>query len=235
MDSVTFKLEVFEGPLDLLLHLISKNKIDIYDIPIVDIVDQYSNYLAEMQRLDLDIAADFIVMSAQLMYIKAKMLLPKYEEDEEDPRTQLVNALLEYQRFKEASEYLHKRDEERSEVYVKSAEHIEPDKEYQHVHDASILVKAIRNMLEKADSALPPEVKNFDGIIKHEEYPVENKIQYVLSGLARTGKTGFLELLSVVETRSEAVATFLAVLELFKEGRISLEEHDGDYAITLTK
>ena len=110
--AIPVKLEVFEGPLDLLLHLIEKNKIDIYDIPIVEITDQYLEYIQLMQEFDLEVASEFITMAAQLMYIKSKMLLPVYDDEpEEDPRAGLVEALLEYQRIKSAGTVLNSRAE----------------------------------------------------------------------------------------------------------------------------
>ena len=107
MKEVTFHLEVFDGPLDLLLHLLSKNKVEIKDIPIASILDQYLEYIRQMKEFDLEVASEFITMAAQLMFIKSKMLLPVYEdENEEDPRASLVEALLEYQRIKEAGSVL---------------------------------------------------------------------------------------------------------------------------------
>ena len=107
MKEVTFHLEVFDGPLDLLLHLLSKNKVEIKDIPIASILDQYLEYIRQMKEFDLEVASEFITMAAQLMYIKSKMLLPVYEdENQEDPRASLVEALLEYQRIKEAGSVL---------------------------------------------------------------------------------------------------------------------------------
>ena len=125
MKEVTFHLEVFDGPLDLLLHLLSKNKVEIKDIPIAAILDQYLEYIRRMQEFDMEVASEFITMAAQLMYIKSKMLLPVYEDTaEEDPRAGLVEALLEYQRIKEAGSVLSLRAQIGRDIFVKGQEHL---------------------------------------------------------------------------------------------------------------
>jgi segregation and condensation protein A len=129
MKEVTFHLEVFDGPLDLLLHLLSKNKVEIKDIPIAVILEQYLEYIRQMQEFDLEVASEFITMAAQLMYIKSKMLLPVYEDDnEEDPRAGLVEALLEYQRIKEAGSALSLRAQIGRDIFVKGQEQLEKEK-----------------------------------------------------------------------------------------------------------
>ena len=126
MKEVTFHLEVFDGPLDLLLHLLSKNKVEIKDIPIASILDQYLEYIRQMKEFDLEVASEFITMAAQLMYIKSKMLLPVYEdENQEDPRAALVEALMEYQRIKEAGSVLSLRAQIGRDLFVKGQEQLE--------------------------------------------------------------------------------------------------------------
>ena len=123
---MTFHLPVFDGPLDLLLHLIAKNKLNIYDIPISDILEQYLSYIGRMREFDMEVAAEFVSMAAQLMVIKSKMLLPVYEDEgQEDPRAELVEALLEYQRFKEMGGYLGTRAELGRGLFVKRPETLE--------------------------------------------------------------------------------------------------------------
>lgn len=226
MAEITYHLEVFDGPLDLLLHLISKNKLNIYDIPIVEILDQYNEALAEMKERDLAITCDFVAMSAHLLYIKSKMLLPKYDDidDEEDPRARLVEMLIEYQRIKEVSETLNSRAEKGLDMYTKMPEQISPDKSYKYSHDRIDLRLAILNMLERAETKIPPKVVNFVGIVGREVYSVGKKVSYILNRLLSSKKTSFIDLFDSVKTRSEVVATFLAVLELCKTNRINISD-----------
>ncbi len=226
MSEITYHLDVFDGPLDLLLHLISKNKLNIYDIPIVEILEQYNKALEEMQDRNLAVTCEFVAMSAHLLYIKSKMLLPKHDEndDEEDPRTRLVEMLLEYQKIKEVSGALNLRAETGLDIYTKMPEQITPDKTYKFSHDKSDLRLAILNMLDRAESKIPPKVTNFAGIVGREVYSVGKKVAYILKRLLSPRKTSFMDLFDNVRTRSEVVATFLAVLELCKTNRIKISD-----------
>ena len=156
MKTVNFHLPVFDGPLDLLLHLIAKNKINIYDIPISEILEQYVEYINRMREFDMEVAAEFVAMAAQLMVIKSKMLLPVYEDEaQDDPRAELVEALLEYQRFKEMGGYLGTRAELGRDLFVKPPEALEKEqKDYQYT--AEVLVSAIRGILERSERRMPP-------------------------------------------------------------------------------
>ncbi|MBQ4544819.1 MAG: segregation/condensation protein A [Oscillospiraceae bacterium] len=227
MAEITYHLEVFDGPLDLLLHLISKNKLNIYDIPIVDILEQYNQALEEMQNRDLAVTCEFVAMSAHLLYIKSKMLLPKYDDidDEEDPRARLVEMLLEYQRIKEVSSTLNSRAETGLDMYTKMPEQITPDKTYKYSHDKNDLKLAILSMLERAESKIPPKITNFAGIVGREVYSVGKKVAFILKRLLSTKKTSFMDLFESVRSRSEVVATFLAVLELCKTNRINISDN----------
>ena len=233
MAEITYHLDVFDGPLDLLLHLISKNKLNIYDIPIVEILEQYNKALEEMQERDLAVTCDFVAMSAHLLYIKSKMLLPKYDdiEDEEDPRARLVEMLLEYQRIKEVSGTLNARAESGFDMYTKMPEQITPDKTYKYEHDRMDLRLAILNMLERAETKIPPKITNFAGIVGREVYSVGKKVAYILKRLLSTKKTSFMDLFDSVRTRSEVVATFLAILELCKTNRIKISDDAGDISL----
>jgi len=233
MAEITYHLEVFDGPLDLLLHLISKNKLNIYDIPIVEILDQYNQALAEMQERDLAITCEFVAMSAHLLYIKSKMLLPKYDDidDEEDPRARLVEMLLEYQRIKEVSGTLNSRAEKGLDMYTKMPEQITPDKTYKYSHDKIDLRLAILNMLERAETKIPPKITNFAGIVGREVYSVGKKVAYILRRLLSTKKTSFIDLFDSVRTKSEVVATFLAVLELCKTNRIRITDDTNNISL----
>ncbi len=229
MSEITYHLEGFDGPLDLLLHLISKNKLNIYDIPIVEILEQYNKALEEMQERNLAVTCEFVAMSAHLLYIKSKMLLPKYDdiEDEEDPRARLVEMLLEYQRIKEVSGKLNSSAEIGLDMYTKQPESISPDKTYKYSHDKTDLRLSILSMLERAESKVPPKITNFAGIVGREVYSVGKKVAYILKRLLSSSKTSFIELFDSVRTRSEVVATFLAVLELCKTNRISISSDDA--------
>lgn len=233
MSEITYHLEVFDGPLDLLLHLISKNKLNIYDIPIVEILEQYNEALEKMQERNLAITCEFVAMSAHLLYIKSKMLLPKYDdiEDEEDPRAKLVEMLLEYQKIKEVSQTLNSKAEIGLDMYTKQPEIISPDKTYKYAHDRMDLRLAILNMLERAESKVPPKITNFAGIVGREIYSVGKKVAHILKRLLSNQKTTFIDLFENVRSRSEVVATFLAVLELCKTNRISVSDETQDITL----
>lgn len=228
-----FHLENFDGPLDLLLHLIAKNKVSIYDIPIAEILEQYLEILHEAEAMDLDIAGDFVAMAAQLIYIKSKMLLPRHEDEEEDPRADLVEMLLEYQRLKEVTPYFREKGEVGRDIFVKPPENLgETVVEYhQTVKD---LLRAANNMLRKTQRRIPPPVSAFTGIVGREPAPVEARITSVLRRFIRQIKVPFRQLFEDAKNRSEIVATFLAVLELSKTRRIFLNGDGEDIELTLT-
>lgn len=236
MKEVTFHLEVFDGPLDLLLHLLSKNKVEIQDIPIAEILDQYLSYIRQMQEFDLEIASEFITMAAQLMYIKSKMLLPVYaEEPQEDPRAGLVEALLEYQRIREAGSVLNLRSQIGSELFVKGQEPLEKCKaDVQYSYDSEVLVRALEAILSRAERRLPPPVEAFRGIVGHETVPVDDKIREVVRRFVHSERISFRELAFSARSRSELVAIFLAVLELSRTHKIMIEEtEDRDCMLRL--
>ena len=235
MKEVQFHLEVFEGPLDLLLFLISKNKVEITDIPIAEICGQYLDYIRQMQEFDLDVAADFIAMAAQLMYIKSRMLLPTYEDEAgEDPRADLVQALLEYQRFKEAGVVLSGREELGRDLYVRAQEHLERDPDsYQYDYTVDALVKAVEDIFQRAERALPPPVSAFSGIVGHEPVPVEDKLNELVQMFVRQDVVDFQQLVLSASSRSEVVAIFLAVLELSKSRKVLIEDTDSGYQLRL--
>ena len=229
MTEIQYHLSAFDGPLDLLLHLISKNKVSIYDIPIAEILEQYDAALEQMEIRDLELESEFVAMSAQLLYIKSKMLLPRHDtqEEEEDPRATLVQMLLEYQKFKEVSGLLSRKFEVGRDIYVKEPECIESDKTYRFSHNKTDLSDAILKMLDRAESTLPPPVSNFTGIVGREVFSVSAKVAFILKKLLNAGKVKFKSLFSKVSSRSEVVATFLAVLELCKTGKIQLDDGEN--------
>ena len=229
-----FHLEHFDGPLDLLLHLIAKNKVSIYDIPIAEILDQYMAVLHEAEAMDLDVAGDFVAMAAQLVYIKSKMLLPRHEEEEEeDPRAGLVEMLLEYQRIKETAGFFREKGEVGRDIFVKPPEQLgEAPKEYHHA--VADLVRAANNMLRRAQRRVPPPASAFTGIVGREPVPGEGRITAILKRFLHHVRLPFRRLFDDAQSRSEIVATFLAVLELSKNRRIRLEGDGEDMELMLT-
>ncbi len=241
---IPVKLEVFEGPLDLLLHLIDKNKIDIYDIPIVDITSQYMEYIRGMQENNLDIMSEFLVMAATLLDIKCKMLLPKEEvEDgeEEDPRQELVEQLLQYKMYKYISYELKDRQEDADLVLYKNptipgeiAEYEEPVNLDELLKDVnmSVLDKIFQDVMKRQDAKIDPVRSKF-GKIEKEEVPLPVKLVYVQEYAKTHRKFSFRQLLEKQNSKMQVVVTFLAVLELMKTGSICVEQEEicGDIMI----
>ena len=235
MTEMTFHLDAFEGPLDLLLHLIAKNKVSIYDIPIAEICEQYMAILEEAQRMDMDVAGDFIAMAAHLILIKSRMLLPaEEEEEEEDPRRQLVEMLLEYQRIKEMTPYFRQQTELGRDIYVKPPEPLNRDAPIEYHHSVADLVRAARSLLERAQQRVPPSASVFKGIVGREPVPVDGKITMILRRFLQRTRLRFLQLFADAQSRSEIVATFLAVLELSKTRRLMIEGEGEDVELYLT-
>ncbi|MDW7972117.1 MAG: segregation/condensation protein A [Thermodesulfovibrio sp.] len=204
--TIKVALPVFEGPLDLLLHLIKQNKVDIYDIPIALITKQYLEYLELMQELDLEIASEFLLMAATLIYIKSKMLLPKQEqpEEEEDPRKELVEQLIEYEKIKEASQILKERYQFWSKAFPRNT-----SKEEVFLEELSIfdLFQAFKKILDSSK----PKI-----YIPKETIKVEEKIEQILNLLEIKKSITFQELFSSDSSRLEIIVTFLALLELLR-------------------
>ena len=222
IEQLTYRLDQFEGPLDLLLTLISKNKVSITDIPIAMICDQYMQYIEEAQKLDPDIASEFIVMASELMLIKSRMLLPHEEGTENDPRREIANALLLYQQAKQASKELRPMYDEFSGRYVKGTDDIPPEKGLPLNLDTALLMKALDAVMKRmkvADSArTPTELVN--PLIKHKVVSVEKKIEEICHALEEHEEASLFFLLKDADSRSELVARFMGVLELIKIGRI---------------
>ncbi len=232
-ESLNFKLEIFEGPLDLLLSLISKNKVDIYDIPISLILDQYLEYLEQMRRMDMEVAGEFITMASELMLIKSRMLLPKSPlEEDVDPRERLAQALIEYKRAKEAAVML-------NENYMKYAGRIaKPMDEapFQAIpeladQDAKLLEEAFARLMHRAkqlkETMQPPE-KTLENLLKKRVTPVPERIVGIMRYLYKNGRTSFDDLMLQSRTRSDIIASFAALLELLKARRVMIAKDDGD-------
>lgn len=233
---MTFRLEKFEGPLDLLLHLISKNKVSIYDIPIAVILEQYMEVLQGAESLDMDIAGDFIAMAAQLVYIKSKMLLPTHDDEEaEDPRAQLVEMLLEYQRIQQMTPYFRQQSDIGRDIFIKSPEPHDRSRKLEYRSSVEELVRAAKSMLQKVQHRLPPPIDSFAGIVGHEPIPVSSRIAVILRGFLHKTRLRFDRLFDDACSRSEVVATFLAVLELSKTRRIQIEGEGEEMSLVLSE
>ena len=229
---MNFKLQVFEGPLDLLLHLIEKNKIDIYDIPIAEITDQYIAYVDEMKKQDMDIMSEFLVMAATLLSIKSKMLLPKeevVEEDEDfDPRAELVQQLLEYKMYKCMALKLRDRQIDADHVFYKVPTIPDEVLQYQEPVDVDELVSDLtlqrlnsifQSVLKREKNRMDPIRSRF-GEIKKEEVSMEEKMEWLM-GYARTHRTfSFRQLLESQHSKVQIIVTFLSILELMKSGEL---------------
>lgn len=233
--SIEFKLDAFEGPLDLLLHLIEKNKVDIYDIPIVEITDQYMEYIQAMKDTDLNLASEFLVMAATLLSIKAKMLLPQ-EEDEEgeeiDPREELVQKLLEYKMYKYMSYELRNRQQYAGKNVYKQAslpkevlDYKEPVNYDELLSDVD-LEKLNRIFSEIARRfAMRADAKNGGfGTIEMEEVSIEEKTEYIIDYAKKNRCFSFRNLLKKQKSKSELIVTFLSILELMKTGEIHIKQ-----------
>ncbi len=221
-DQLTYRLDQFEGPLDLLLTLISKNKVSITDIPIAMICDQYMAYIEEAQRMDLDIASEFIVMASQLMLIKSQMILPHEEGTENDPRREIADALLLYQQAKLAATKLRPLYDEFSSRYVKGTDDVPPEKGLPLNLDPNLMIKALNAVLRRMRIAeaerKPADLVN--PLIKHKVVSVEEKIEEICSLLEDREDASLFFLLKDADSRSELVARFMGVLELIKIHRI---------------
>ncbi|KGP72189.1 segregation/condensation protein A [Pontibacillus yanchengensis] len=230
--SYTVKIDAFEGPLDLLLHLINHYEIDIYDIPVAEITEQYMAYIHTMQQLELDIASEYLVMAATLIAIKSQMLLPNQElevEDEEyeeeDPREELMRRLIEYRKYKEAAQELKDKEEEANQIYTRPPQQIETeDKEAKPVMtqgDITIydMIGAMQKLLNKKKWEQPLETR-----VQRQEIPIQERMDEVMSQIKSTPHgLRFFDLFPQ-PTRSHIVVTFIAILELMKNREILCEQ-----------
>jgi segregation and condensation protein A len=217
LEDYPVRVTAFEGPLDLLLHLIKKHELSVYDIPIALVTQQYLDYLELMEELNLDIAGEFLVMAATLIHIKSRMLLPRpdptQEDPEEDPREALMRRLLEHQKFKAAAELLHEREIQRSAQWLRPdgrvtevlGEAPEPEVDV----DLFSLMAAFRQVLDRVRHR--PRV-----VLPPEQIPLETRIAQLLERLSETQACGFEDLFADVQTRAGLIVTFLALLEMIR-------------------
>lgn len=232
---MTVKLQVFEGPLDLLLHLLDKNKVNIYDIPIVEITNQYMEYIAEMKRRDLNVMSEFLVMAATLIDIKSKMLLPKSEdaeEEEEDPRAELVQQLLEYKMYKCMAYELRDRQMDAERVMFKVPTIPDEVSAYEEPIDMEELVSDVtlaklneifKSIMKKQVDKVDPIRSKF-GKIEKEEFSLEDKMTSLEEYARFHAHFSFRNLLEAQSSKMEIIVTFLAILELMKVGKIFISQ-----------
>jgi segregation and condensation protein A len=229
-DNYEVKLEIFEGPLDLLIHLIHKNEVDIFDIPIATITDQYLEYLDIMKALNIDVAGDFLVMASTLVHIKSKMLLPAKEDDEEDPRIEITRPLLEYMRFKELAGELSDRQILDRDVFTR---HLSPEflariKDEDPQLDVNLfqLMDAFKRIMEQR---LPgAQLK-----LKLAQWSIKEKTEVIIALLKKRGPIFFNEIFDADRTVSELIVTFLALLELVHIGLIKIFQPSAESQIRL--
>lgn len=234
--SIPIKLEVFEGPLDLLLHLIDKNKLNIYDIPIVIVTDQFLEYIKKLEEKNMEVMSEFIEMAATLINIKSKMLLPIEVEDEEesDPREELMNKLIEYKKFKYIRDKLKVRQIDAKKVIFKEPtiptevlnyeEKVDTSKILSDI-DFSMIYDIFQSVMKKQYNKIDTIRSDFGEIVR-EEYTVNDKIDYIINLSKQYDTISFRDVLETQISRVEIIVTFLAVLELMKMGNISIIQRD---------
>lgn len=251
MDNPIFKLEKvvqgkadealqdFEGPLDLILFLLSKNKIEIQDIPIALILEQYLEYLEQRKRMDLEVASEFVTMAAHLMYIKTRMLLSLEDEEGQNEMEALIQALEErkngdiYSRIKQLIDRMGDMGEFGRNVMVRPPEPMQRGKIYEYDQEPGDLVISMQEMTDRRGQLeAPPTLKAFDEIVKREPYPVGRKAREIFEHLKKNGITRFLLLFNGSRSRSEIVATFMAVLELCRNSVIKLTGGAADCTVS---
>lgn len=233
--AIPVKLNVFEGPLDLLLHLIDKNKIDIYDIPIVEIADQYMEYIHSMEKEDLGIMSEFMVMAATLLDIKCKMLLPKEvneEGEEEDPRAELVQKLLEYKMYKYMSYELKDKMDAAANVYYREVDIPKEVLKYKEPVDPAELLRGMtleklnaifKSVIRRQEDKIDPIRSRF-GTIEKEEVSLSEKMLELKEFAGKHKKFSFRALLEKQHSRIQVIVTFLSILELMKMGHIHVDQ-----------
>lgn len=233
--AITVKLQVFEGPLDLLLHLIDKNKVDIYDIPIVEITEQYMEYIHQMETEDMNVMSEFLVMAATLLDIKCRMLLPKEvneDGEEEDPRAELVEKLLEYKMYKYMSYELKDRQLDagrnlfKKPTLPKEIEEYRPPVDYEQLLGDMTLSRLhgiFKEMMKRQVDRVDP-IRSQYGKIEKDEINMEEKSSYIENYIREHKSVSFRQLLEKQNSKMEMIVTFLVILELMKTGRIHIEQ-----------
>lgn len=224
MEKIQYKLDVFEGPLDLLLHLISKHKLNINDIPIFDLVEQYIDYVRKMEEADMEIASDFLEMAARLVYIKSVSLLPVYEEAEQ-LKKELTGELLEYQDCKIMAGKIAE-TADGFDYFYRNTMKIEADKKYDRLHESNELIGYYMEAVGRGKRKLPPPVEAFTAIVTKKIVSVASRLSGIFAKLKRRPVNRLGDFFEDTSSKSEIVATFLAILELIKARRIMISGED---------
>jgi len=229
------KLQTFEGPLDLLLFFIKRDELDIYDIPIARIMKEFLEYIQLLQELDLEVAGDFIVMAAELMQIKVKMLLPREPglEEEEDPRAELVRRLLEYKRFKEASTVLSSLEDESNKLYYRLGFHSDPKKITLEDQAESLKNITMFNLISAFKKVLDNVPKKFYHDIELLNITIDEQMSYIADVFRLRNEINFFELVSHMTEKIRIIVTIIAMLEMIKSKIIGIRPtvHDDDFII----
>lgn len=235
---ITLKIDDFEGPLDLLLHLIKEKKMDLLNLKIEIIIDEYLKFIDEMERMNLDIASSYLVMASELIEMKSKLLLPRNEEtleEEEDPKEELINRLIEYQKYKDLTEDFKELESERKQIYTKLPENLKDYSENKVINNSDLtlddLLLAFQKFLERKKLEAPLNTK-----VTSKEMSVEERVYSIRSILKKKKKVNFLELFDVLN-KEYVVVTFLAILEMARKSelKISQEEKYGDIICEVNK
>ncbi|MBQ9429837.1 MAG: segregation/condensation protein A [Clostridia bacterium] len=227
MEQLTYKLEIYEGPLDLLLDLIEKNKVDILDIPISLICDQYMEYIEAARAMDLELAGEFIVMASELLLIKSKMLLPRIEPDEGDPRASLAEALLLYKQAKEAAEQFIPMYASYGGRYEKEEDEIKTPHTLPENLDSALLKKAVAAVAIRLQELNAAHARNLSPLVKGKVVSVTEKINDIVVRLKKK-PTSLHRIFQTATSRSALIATFMAILELIKERTVLIYEDDSE-------
>ena len=231
MEKIQYKLEVFEGPMDLLLQLISKKKVSINDVPIMEIIEQYLDYVRQMQEDNLDVSSEFLEMAARLLYIKTISLLPVHEEAEKLVE-ELRGELTEYQDCKMVAGKL-QNQAKGFEFYQRAPEEFPVDMTYTRIHEPAELFKAYIAAVGKGKRKLPPPFEAFRGIVAHKIVSVASRISVIIDRFKKNRKQKFYSFFENSESRSEMVATFLALLAMAKAKKISIDGQGESVNVTL--
>lgn len=234
------KIENFEGPLDLLCHLIDKNKMDIYDINLSEITDQYIDYLKEQERLNLEIASEFLVMASTLLYLKSKNLLPRQDEDEQElTEEELIRRIIEYKKFKEISKTFKQNYLDFSKRYFKEQERIElPKQKLEKDYENSLIPNIYKNLVERNSVKLNENAKNIEKIALTDNYTVASKVKEMFKVLVKQKRFVFNKLFSIKKhNRQEVVTAFSGLLELSRRSKVETtqEEIFGDITVEKIK
>lgn len=231
MEKIQYKLDVFEGPMDLLLHLINKHKLNINDIPIFELVEQYTDYVRQMEEADMEIASDFLEMAARLVYIKSVSLLPVHEEAEALKR-ELTGELIEYRDCKiMAGKIAEKADG--FDYFYRQAMKIESDKKYERLHESDELFRFYLSAVGRGKRKLPPPLDAFTAIVSRKIVSVASRISGIYNKFRTSGKRRFADFFNDASSRSEMVATFLAMLELIKANKIKVDGENESLTVAV--